>query len=74
MDNAKKPLNGLTLKQNRIITGIFDDGELQQNITYSHSILCQTSLPFKDMKEVREWKNRNGDALVLCISRGGTGT
>lgn len=65
MDNAKKPLNGLTPKQNRIITGIFDDGELQQNITYSHSVLCQTSLPFKDMGEVREWNSRNGDALVL---------
>ena len=56
---------GLTPKQSRIVEGVYQNAQEPQKITYSHSTLCQTSLPFKDMGEVREWKNRNGDALVL---------
>jgi hypothetical protein len=55
----------LTPKQSRIIEGVYQNALEPQKITYSHSTLCQTSLPFKDMGEVRKWKNRNGDALVL---------
>ena len=52
-------------KQVRIIEGVFQNELDLHTITYSHSTLCQTSLPFKDMGEAREWKNRNGDAVVL---------
>jgi len=56
----------LTPKQNRIIQGVFENSEDDsQRITYSHSTMCQTSLPFKNMGDLREWKNRNGDAVVL---------
>jgi Plasmid encoded RepA protein len=52
-------------KQVRIIEGVFQNELDQHTITYSHSTLCQTSLPFKDMGEIRKWKSRNGDAVVL---------
>lgn len=47
---------------------IFDGEDPQHRITYSHSTLCQTSLPFK-ASEQREWQNRNGNSIVL-ISAG----
>ena len=56
----------LTPKQNRIVSGmgdIFDNGG-EHKITYSHSTMCQTSLPFK-ASEAREWKNKNGNSVVL---------
>ena len=42
-----------------------EDGNEAKRITYSHSVLCQTSLPFKDQPATREWKNQNGRSLVL---------
>lgn len=61
----------LTPKQDRIVQGvgrIFDGDDTKHRITYSHSTLCQTSLPFK-ASEQREWQNRNGNSIVL-ISAG----
>lgn len=57
----------LTKKQHRIVNGmglVFDGEENDNRITYSHSTLCQTSLPFKT-SESREWVCRNGSASVL---------
>lgn len=55
----------ITKKEERIIDGIylFDDRS-ENEITYSHSSLCQTSLPFKDPKDQRIWKSKNGDAVI----------
>lgn len=65
MSNIQK----ITPRQKKIINGSIlntDKADMdEQQVTYSHSTLCQTSLPFKNMKEVREWKNRNGNAFVL---------
>ena len=58
----------LTPKQERIVVGagqLFNDGNEAQRVTYSHSVLCQTSLPFKGHPEAREWKNQNGRSIVL---------
>lgn len=58
----------LTPKQERIVTGagqLFDDGSEAQAITFSHSVMCQTSLPFKNQPDTREWKNRNGRSVIL---------
>ncbi len=56
----------LTPKQNRIIEGSIRNYEDDKGtITYSHSTMCQTSLPFKNQGDIREWKSRNGKALIL---------
>ena len=58
----------LTPKQERIVVGVeqlFDDESDIQKITYSHSVMCQTSLPFKNQPDTREWKNRNGRSVIV---------
>ena len=58
----------LTPKQERIVTGVsqlFDDDNEAQIITFSHSVMCQTSLPFKNQPDTREWKNRNGQSVIV---------
>jgi len=68
MEKTKNNVYELAPKQRRIVETVlsFDEEENEQRIIYSHSTLCQTSLPFKNMgNEVREWKSRNGDSLVL---------
>lgn len=58
----------LTPKQERIVAGIsqlFDDDSEAQGITFSHSVMCQTSLPFKSQPDTREWKNRNGQSVIV---------
>ena len=37
-------------------------------ITYGHSIFCQTSLPYKDPGETREWERTNGSAKLKIIA------
>jgi len=56
----------LRMKRERIVEGVGQlfDTDSAQKITYSHSIMCQTSMPFVKSTE-REWKSRNGNALVL---------
>lgn len=34
-------------------------------ITYQHSVFCQTSLPYRDPHEVREWERHQGHAHML---------
>lgn len=34
-------------------------------ITYQHSVFCQTSLPYRDPHEVREWERHQGHAHLL---------
>lgn len=61
--NNKTP--AITKKQERVIEGIVVGSEDDSlNITFSHSTLCQTSLPIKNMKDTRIWKSKNGDAIV----------
>ena len=66
--NANVTRFHLTPKQERIAVGagrLVEDGSEAKRITYSHSVLCQTSLPFKDQSATREWKNQNGRSIVL---------
>ena len=67
-ENANVSRFHLTPKQERIAVGagrLVEDGSEAKRITYSHSVLCQTSLPFKDQPATREWKNQNGRSIVL---------
>ena len=58
----------LSPKQARIVSGagqLVDDAIDANRIAYSHSVMCQTSLPFKDQPGHRQWKNQNGRAVVV---------
>jgi hypothetical protein len=53
--------------QKRIIdtAGLLAESDEKQPITFQHSILCQTSLPYRDPgPDVRRWKRRQGDAVL----------
>ena len=66
--NKNTVLFQLTPKQERIVIGVeqlFDDDSDIHKITYSHSVMCQTSLPFKKQPDTREWKNRNGRSVIV---------
>ena len=66
-ENANVARFHLTPKQERIVVGagrLVEDGSETKRITYSHSVLCQTSLPFKDQSATREWKNQNGRSIA----------
>ena len=54
----------LTPKQSRIVDGVCNKPE-KPAITYSHSIMCQTSLPLKDMKDQRQWISKNGASVIM---------
>jgi hypothetical protein len=56
-----------TIIQDRIIetAGLLAETNEKQPVTFQHSILCQTSLPYRDPgPDVRRWKRRQGDALL----------
>jgi Plasmid encoded RepA protein len=58
-----------TLIQKRLIdtAGLFDDGK--QDVTFQHSILCQTSLPYRDPGDnVRVWERLNGTAHLEVLA------
>lgn len=57
--------NGLSPKQNRIVKKICSDSDEAQRITYSHSTMCQTSLPFRDMGDERKWMSKNGLSVIM---------
>ena len=41
-------------------------GASPEEITYQHTVLCQTCLPYRDPGDaVREWKRTQGDAKLL---------
>jgi len=55
----------VTTIQRRLIdtAGLLSDE--RQEVTFQHSILCQTSLPYRDPGEaVRRWSRRQGDAVL----------
>src|SRR5664279_2251376 len=55
-----------TIIKDRLIetAGLLNDGE--QPVTFQHSILCQTSLPYRDPgPEVRRWERQQGTAALL---------
>ena len=54
-------------KRERIVTGVgrlFDTDDPQQ-IIYSHSVMCQTSMPFKNEKGTERWEVRNGRSIMV---------
>jgi hypothetical protein len=54
-----------TLLQKRLIDTAGLLGGDKQDIAFQHSIMCQTSLPYRDPGEdVRRWQRRQGDALL----------
>jgi hypothetical protein len=61
-----------TLIQDRIVetAGLLAESDEKQPITFQHSILCQTSLPYRDPgPDVRRWKRQQG-AAVLEVEAG----
>lgn len=54
-----------TLIQKRLIDTAGRLADPADEITYQHSILCQTSLPYRDPGAgVRRWERKQGDALL----------
>lgn len=54
-----------TFIQRRLIdtAGLLGDGK--QEVTFQHSILCQTSMPYRDPGDaVRRWHRRQGEAVL----------
>ena len=61
----KPLLKGLPRKQQKIVDAVCSqDQDEKQKITFSHSTMCQTSLPFKNMGEQRKWVSKNGLSVV----------
>jgi hypothetical protein len=61
-----------TLIQKRLIetAGLLGESDGKQGVVFQHTVLCQTSLPYRDPgDDVRRWKRRQGDA-VLQIEAG----
>jgi hypothetical protein len=57
---------GMTLIQSRLIDTSGKLLDAPNDITYQHSILCQTALPYRDPGvDVRDWKRRQGNANLL---------
>ena len=53
-------------KRQKIVDGVCNrDGREQQKISYSHSTMCQTALPFKDMGSERKWVSKNGLSIIM---------
>lgn len=62
---ADRPLRPLTLVQTRLIDAMGNLGGPADEITYQHSILCQTALPYRNPGfEVRDWDRRQGNASL----------
>ena len=57
----------LTPKQERIVEGVglVFDGEDNHRISYSHSTMCQTSLPFKSTGDELRWEVQNGKSILV---------
>lgn len=56
---------GPTLIQTRLINTAGGLGDPADEITYQHSILCQTGLPYRNPGEVREWQRDQGNASLM---------
>ena len=69
---ADRPLGPLTLIQSRLIDTMGRLHDAPDEITYQHSILCQTGLPYRDPGAgARAWDRKQGNA-ALRISAGDT--
>lgn len=67
---ADRPLGPLTLIQSRLIDTMGRLHDAPDEITYQHSILCQTGLPYRDPGAgARAWDRKQGNA-ALRISAG----
>lgn len=54
-----------TIIRDRLIEAAGLQAEIDQDITFQHSIFCQTSLPYRNPgMDVRRWQRRQGDALL----------
>lgn len=54
-----------TMIQKRLIDTAGKLADPREDVTYQHSILCQTSLPYRDPGEgVRRWERKQGNALL----------
>lgn len=64
MDDKPKPLSRI---QRRLIVHAGDIiADRPEDITYQHSVLCQTCLPYRDAgPDVRAWTRRQGNAALL---------
>jgi len=61
-----RPLSPLTLIQSRLINTMGRLQDAPDEITYQHSILCQTGLPYRDPGAgVRDWEHEQGNASLL---------
>ena len=61
------PLKPLSMVERRLMKSAVDiQLEPPEEIVFQHSVLCQTSLPYRNPgKAVREWKHRNGNIHLL---------
>jgi hypothetical protein len=62
---VKPEMKPLTPIQRRLLSFPVDTEE----IVYQHSVLCQTSMPYRDPGDVRTWQSNNG-AVHLLIAAG----
>lgn len=55
-----------TIIRDRLVETAATLSETRPEVTFQHSILCQTSLPYRSPGEnVREWERRQGNAALL---------
>ena len=69
--SAVPTFSQLTPKQERIVSTVADkpsEPDPDQSITYSHSTLCQTSLPVKKQPGITKWSVQNGRAQILITA------
>ena len=61
------PLKPLSMVERRLMRSAVDiQLEPPEEIVFQHSVLCQTSFPYRNPgKAVREWKHRNGNIHLL---------
>jgi hypothetical protein len=60
-----------TIIQDRVIetAGLLAESDAKQPITFQHSILCQTCLPYRDPgDDVRTWERLNGTAHLKVLA------
>jgi len=53
------------VKKRLIEKSVAIDGNATDSITFHHSILCQTSLPYRNPGQARVWERRNGNAFLM---------
>ena len=70
LKKAPKPKPLSRVQSRAIKTAVEIDMDPPEQISYQHTVLCQTSLPFRNPgKNVREWERRQG-AVHLLVEAG----